>query len=180
MPVHASRAAALRPIALTLAIAFNPALPNAGETSRAPSRAAVVVAETKHVAVRATLSASEPPAGAKISVTVDVTPKPKMHVYAPGGKYTPVTLRVEPQSFVKAGAVVYPQPRDYFFAPLKEHAQVYSDPFRLVLDVTIGDGKEAVPSPLTLKATLEYQACDDKLCYLPASIPLQWTVKVRR
>jgi len=141
-----------------------------------------VSADTKHVEVRATLSNAEVTPGARISVAADITPKSRMHVYAPGAKYTPVTLRIEPHPFVTAHEVVYPPAKDYFFEPLKEHAQVYSEPFRLVLDVTIGERKTSAPMPsrLTLKAALDYQACDDKFCYLPASVPLQWTVKIKR
>jgi hypothetical protein len=156
----------------------------AGENPRKapPANAAVVSADTKHVEVRATLSDIEVTPGARISVAVDITPKARMHVYAPGGKYTPVTLRIHPQPFVKAHEVVYPPAKDYFFEPLNEHVQVYSEPFRLVLDVSIGDPKMAAPmaSRLTLKVTLDYQACDDKFCYLATSVPLQWTVKIKR
>ena len=135
--------------------------------------------------VRATLSDTEVTAGARIAVAVDITPKARMHVYAPGAKYTPVTLQIQPQPFVKAHDVAYPPAEDYFFEPLNEHAQVYSKPFRLVLDVTIGevsDQKMSAPMPsrLTLKGTLDYQACDDKFCYLATSVPLQWTVKIKR
>ena len=78
--------------------------------------------------------------------------------------------------------MVYPPAKDYFFEPLREHAQVYSEPFRLVLDVTIGNRNMSAPMPsrLTLKATLDYQACDDRICYLATSVPLQWTVKITR
>jgi hypothetical protein len=147
--------------------------------------AAVVSADTKHVEVRATLSDIEVTPGARISVAVDITPKARMHVYAPGAKYTPVTLHIEPQPFVKAHEVVYPPAEDYFFEPLNEHAQAYSEPFRLVLDVTIGEVRDQtmsarMPSRLTLKGTLDYQACDDRFCYLATSVPLKWTVKIKR
>ena len=29
---------------------------------------------------------------------------------------------------------------------------------------------------LTLRGTLDYQACDDSICYNPVSVPLSWTV----
>jgi hypothetical protein len=134
------------------------------------------------VEVRATLSDTEVTPGARISVAVDITPRARMHVYAPGGKYTPVTIRIQPHPLVKAHEVVYPAAKDYFFEPLREHAQVYSEPFRLVLDLTIGNRNRSAPMPsrLTLKATLDYQACDDKFCYLATSVPLQWTVKIKR
>jgi hypothetical protein len=73
---------------------------------------------------RATLSDTEVTPGARISVAVDITPKARMHVYAPGAKYIAVTLRIQPQPFVKAHEVVYPPAKDYFFEPLNEHAQV--------------------------------------------------------
>ena len=134
------------------------------------------------MAVRAALSDTEVTPGTRVSLAVDITPKARMHVYAPGAKYTPVTLRIQPSPHVKAHDVVYPPAKDYFFEPLREHAQVYSEPFRLVLDVTIGNRNMSAPMPsrLTLKATLDYQACDDKICYLATSVPLQWTVKITR
>jgi DsbC/DsbD-like thiol-disulfide interchange protein len=137
------------------------------------------------VAVRATLSDTEVAPGTRISLAVEITPKARMHVYAPGAKYIPVSLRIQPQPFVKAHDVIYPPAEDYFFEPLNEHAQVYSEPFRLVLDVTIGEisarqMSASMPSRLTLKGTLDYQACDDRFCYLATSIPLQWTVKIKQ
>jgi hypothetical protein len=31
---------------------------------------------------------------------------------------------------------------------------------------------------MTIKGSLDYQACDDRMCYLPASVPFQWTLTV--
>ena len=31
---------------------------------------------------------------------------------------------------------------------------------------------------LTLTGRLDYQACDDRVCYDPASVPLSWTLTV--
>ena len=36
-------------------------------------------------------------------------------------------------------------------------------------------GKENV----TVKGTLEYQACSDKECFNPVSVPLSWTLTLR-
>jgi hypothetical protein len=35
-------------------------------------------------------------------------------------------------------------------------------------------------SSLTLKGTLTYQACDERICFSPQSVPLTWTVAVRQ
>ena len=32
---------------------------------------------------------------------------------------------------------------------------------------------------MTVKGSLEYQACDDKQCFNPVSVPLSWTVTLR-
>jgi hypothetical protein len=31
---------------------------------------------------------------------------------------------------------------------------------------------------LTISGTLEYQACDDKICYNPVSLPLCWNLSL--
>ena len=33
---------------------------------------------------------------------------------------------------------------------------------------------------LTIKGVLNYQACDDKMCFTPQTVPLTWTVTVRQ
>jgi DsbC/DsbD-like thiol-disulfide interchange protein len=157
----------------------------ASAQSEPRSKAAVVSAATPHLTVRATPSATEVTPGARISIAVDITPKPGMHVYAPGGNYPAVAVRMEPQPFVRAHDVEYPQAQMYFYQPLNEHALVYSEAFRLVMDLTVGETSDpkargSAPSRLTLKGALEYQACDDQVCYLPTSVPLQWAVKIKR
>ena len=49
---------------------------------------------------------------------------------------------------------------------------MYAKPFRILQDIT-----SAKPGPLTVKGTLRYQACDDKVCYRPTNVPLEWTVR---
>src|SRR5437868_5919483 len=49
-------------------------------------------------------------AGAKVMLFVDVTPNPKIHVYAPGTKdFIPITVKLEPQANVKFGKLTYPK-----------------------------------------------------------------------
>ena len=100
-----------------------------------------------------------------------------MHVYAPGKHgYRVVRLTVEPQPWLRAHDTRYPPPEIYHYKPLNERVEVYSKPFRLVQDVTILATPEiqkplaAMPT-VTIAATLEYQACDDKVCYNPARVP---------
>ena len=148
-------------------------------------RGSVVTAFTPHVSVLATLSPIEVSPGSKVSIAFEVTPKPHMHVYAPGGQYRAVSVKLDPQPLFKAHGVVYPKAQTYFFEPLNERALVYSDPFQLVLDVTVGETPEQQAqlrgrSRLKLKGVLDYQACDDEFCYLPTSVPFEWTLKITR
>ena len=41
-------------------------------------------------------------------------------------------------------------------------------------------GALTAQSTLTIKGQLTYQACDETVCYLPASLPLEWRIRVAR
>ena len=107
---------------------------------------------------------------------IDITPKPKMHVYAPGETDgIPIEIRLDANPAIKAGKPVFPPPQKYFFPPLKLTQLVYSSPFRITLPITI------VPKPptgsLTITGTLHYQACDDAVCYVPKAVAVKWMLK---
>lgn len=123
--------------------------------------------------------------GTQFSIVLDVRPARGIHIYAPGVTgYKPIALSVEPQAGVAMRAAKYPPSEDYYFKPLNEHVQVYQRPFRIVQDVVI-DASPAnqsalkAASSLTIKGGLTYQACDDKICFTPQTVPLTWTVGLR-
>jgi hypothetical protein len=94
-------------------------------------------------------------------------------------------LSVEAQTGVVTRSAQYPPSEDYHFKPLNERVQVYQRPFRIVQDVLIDaspQGQTALKdvTTLTIKGVLAYQACDDKLCFTPQSVPLIWTVTLRQ
>jgi len=116
-------------------------------------------------------------AGAKLSLFVDVTPKPGIHVYAPGSKdYIPITVKLNPQAEIKSGKVAYPKSEMMSFAD--EKVPVFQKPFRLTQDVTL-DKSAKSGSRVTVVGTVSYQACDDRVCYPPESAPVSWTVLVK-
>ena len=130
----------------------------------APAPAARV--ETKHLIVE-TSSASR--AGRRVTLFVDVTPKPGMHVYAPGQPdYIPVSLTITSNPRVSSRPARFPRPEKYFFKPLGETQLVYSKRFRIVQDVTLQ------PGAIEITGTLRYQACDDVMCYMPVTVLLSW------
>jgi hypothetical protein len=115
--------------------------------------------------------------GQTVKLFVDVTPRPKMHVYAPGAKdYLPIALALNSPG-VRAGRLTYPASQDWYFEPTREHVPVYQSPFRLTQDVVVSPA--AKPGVLIVTGVLTYQACDDTICYRPVSEPISWTVSVK-
>jgi peroxiredoxin len=123
--------------------------------------------------------------GNRVALALDVKPGPRMHVYAPGAaNYRVISLKVDSPPFVRALPMKYPASEIYHFKPLNERVPVFQKPFTLVQEVVVEGTPQAQTAfrgkdSLTLTGTLEYQACDDKICYNPASIPVSWTLKFR-
>jgi hypothetical protein len=120
--------------------------------------------------------------GTRFSLVIDITPKPGMHVYAPGAtQYRVVAVNIPPQPYLRTTPIRYPASEIYHFVPLNERVPVYQKRFTLSMDVVRENTPEARKamtgmSELVVTGTLEYQACDDKICYNPASVPLSWKV----
>ena len=123
--------------------------------------------------------------GNRFSLVLDIRPGPRIHIYAPGAKgYRVVALTVEPQPNVRVLPVLYPASQIYFYRPLNERVPVFQKPFTLVQEVILEGTPQAQAAlrgkdSLTLSGRLDYQACDDKECFTPTSVPLSWTVALR-
>ena len=124
--------------------------------------------------------------GSLFSLVFDVVPHNGIHVYAPGPhSYKVITIRLDANPLLVTRQVKYPVPETYLFAPLQERVQVYQKPFRLLADVAIDASREARPklasvASVTITGTLDYQACDERLCFTPKSVPISYTVKLRQ
>lgn len=142
-------------------------------------------AETNHLSMSASISDATVAPGERVSIVVVVTPRPRMHLYAPGKHgYRFVRVSIEQQPWLRTHDTRYPPSEIYRFRPLDERVEVYSKPFRLVQDVTILATPEiqqslaAMPA-ITIAGALEYQACDDKVCYNPARVPFSFTLTTK-
>ena len=142
--------------------------------------------ETAHLEVSATQSDPAITVGSRFHLALDITPRPGMHVYAPGAGdagYRVIGLTLDLPGFLRLLAAEYPESEIYYFEPLDERVPVYQEPFRLVQEVVVEGDQEssaqlAEIDVLTLSGRLDYQACDDRVCYDPASVPLTWTLTV--
>jgi hypothetical protein len=142
----------------------------------AAARAAHTTTQTKHLTVSSAASSDRVRPGQRIALTLDLELQPSMHVYAPGVQgYIPVEWSMAPNASVTAHAVEFPKAEVLRLEAISESAPVYTGHVRLVRDVTIG---KAAPGPLEILGSLRYQACDDKTCYIPVTVPLKWTLQV--
>jgi len=145
---------------------------------------AAVEGETAHLKFTAYPSNTSVTVGTRFSLALDVTPGPKMHVYAPGAEekgYKVIGFNLDQPEIARIEPVSYPESEIYYFEPLDEHVPVYQEKFTILQEVVMnGDARaEEVMSKLdalTLTGTLDYQACDDAICFLPQSIPVSFTV----
>lgn len=141
---------------------------------------------TPHLTVRTWPSDEVVAPGERFSVVLDIVPKPAIHIYAPGQEgYIPISVTVDEDPALMPHAMVYPEPDIYHFKPLNERVKVYSHPFRLLQDVTVSPSQETRAraaeegATLTIRGQIRYQACDDQVCFMPATLPVEWTAKLK-
>lgn len=140
--------------------------------------------DTMHLTVHTSISATQISPGKSVSIAFDVTPKRNMHVYAPGKHdYQVITVKIDPQPWLRVQPAKYPPSEIYHFKELDEKVETYGKPFKLVQEIAILDSAEAkkalAAGPVKLSGRLEYQACDDKVCYAPTRIPVSFNLTVK-
>ena len=130
----------------------------------------------KHLTIVPSSSTNTATAGSQVSLYVDVTPNPGIHVYAPGAKdYLPIALKMDATAGVAVGALTYPKSQTLMFDGQK--IPVYDKSFRLAQRVTLDRSLKAGET-VTLTGTINYQACNDAVCFIPATAPVRWTIAI--
>ena len=140
--------------------------------------------ETAHLKLTAYPSNPSVTVGTRFSIAVEIEPNPKIHVYAPGAEemgYRVISLNLTPVPHIRFEPVEFPESEIYYFEPLDERVPAYQRPFTLLQEVTVAATNEALEAlsqldALTLSGTLDYQACDDLICFEPVSVPLSFTL----
>lgn len=149
----------------------------ASTVALAQSAPALQFKGNSHATIEATPAAVDVAPGGKASLSLDVTPKTGIHVYAPGTKdFIPIEVKFETKPEFKAGKTVYPKSELMTFGD--EKVPVFQKPFKLTNDVTIAKTAKA-GSTVTVSGVVHLQACDDKVCYPPENVPVSWTVNVK-
>ena len=126
--------------------------------------------------------------GLRFSLMLEVEPNPGMHVYAPGAEemgYRVIGFNMASSDYVRYEPVEFPESEIYHFEPLDEFVPAYQGPFTLLQEAVIDASAEIEAelkntNAITLSGTLDYQACDDAICYLPASVPVSFTLEFQQ
>ena len=123
--------------------------------------------------------------GTRITLAAEVRLPQAMHVYAPGTQgYKPIKLLIDPMPEVELKPATYPQSKTLFLPVINERVPVFEGTFRISQDVKVNSGVDFAGSlgkdgkTFTITGKLEYQACDDTKCYMPASVPVKWQLQV--
>jgi hypothetical protein len=134
----------------------------------------------QHATVVGAVSTPSVAPGGTANLWADVTPKPGIHIYAAGAQeFSPVALVMVKRVGINAGTPNYPAPS----APLSlkstiSDAPAYYGKFRITQPITIAKSAKSGES-MVVEGRVNYQACDDRLCYPVTSEPVSWTLTVK-
>ena len=132
-----------------------------------------------HLSVSAIAETTAAAPKTEVTLTFDVTPRRRIHVYAPGAEYQVVSVKLDTQPGVTAKKLDYPPSEMFLFEPTNEMVPVYIKPFTLKQVVNVTPAALKGKTTVTLSGTLEYQACDDKVCFKPNAIPFKFDVDTK-
>ena len=89
----------------------------------------------------------------------------------------PTTLKLEPPTDISLTSLTYPKGEDksFEFSP-DTKLNVYSGDF--TISVAVNAARSTPVGKYRVHGTLRYQACDDRQCFPPASVPMSLDVTV--
>lgn len=124
--------------------------------------------------------------GHRFSIVLDITPKPGMHIIAPGQhNYRVVALNLEVSDNLRTYPVNHPGSTEFLLASENIRLPAYAQPFRLIHDVAVvvnNETRQLAQKPgaaVTLKGALEYQACTEKACNPTQRVLFSWTLGLK-
>ena len=119
------------------------------------------------------LSADKLNAGSQLKFALVVNVASSWHINAnPASEpdLIPTTLTLKPPSTVVIDRIVYPTGKKTTVSWADQPVALYTG--RVIILVEAHVRSDATPTKLTLKGNLGYQACNDKVCAAPVTIPL--------
>ena len=117
--------------------------------------------------------------GGTAYVAIQVTLPEGFHVNANKPRdpaLIPVVLTVDAPSGMSVAEIVYPAPTDLEQQGASQPLAVYERQFAIGVRLDVASGMAL--GEINVPARLRYQACDEKLCYIPATASTGWTLRV--
>jgi len=122
--------------------------------------------------------------GNRVSLIAEIRLPPGVHVYSPEVQgYKPIGLSINPTADVVPVGLTYPRSKTLYLEAIHEHVPVFEDKFRIIYEITINRSREFLAAlrsgkQVAVTGELKYQACDERVCYPPASLPVSWKLQV--
>lgn len=119
--------------------------------------------------------------GSSETCRIEVRVRPGFHVQANpvlDPNLIPITLTLQAQSGVQAGAAIYPRARRFRLTGATDDLVVYGGSF--VIEAPIRVAQDAAPALVQLRGSLRYQACDERVCLPPRTVPVLVPVRIVR
>jgi len=151
-----------------------------------PPHVESVAMDHEHLQIRSGASDATVFPGSQFTLFVDVIPLPGVHIYGqeiPGG-YQGLEVTIEQLPYLTVLASRYPEASPLTLAWTDEELTGYTNPLRVTIDVALGTRQELAAvleagGGVTITGTVKLQACDDRICWAPDSIPTEWHVDLR-
>ena len=154
-----------------------------------PELSAEVTQDIKAPHLQLTLAQSDRSVipGGRVSVIAEIELPAGVHVYSPGVQgYKPIQLTLQGLPGIELHPVVYPSSKVLYLEAIQEHVPVFEGKFRITQDLTVtpsrtADALRSVFSKertISITGDLQYQACDQTVCYPPTSVPLRWQLQI--
>jgi DsbC/DsbD-like thiol-disulfide interchange protein len=121
-----------------------------------------------------------PGGSVRVELRIRVTPGYHINSNKPNSEFLiPTRLKLSPPAGLTPGAIVYPAGKDLTFAfSPKEKLSVYSGDFTVRAELrALGS---APAGSYKVPGELRYQACNDRACFPPTKLPVEFEVTVRK
>jgi hypothetical protein len=119
--------------------------------------------------------------GKPATATIKISVAKGYHVQAnpPSEKYLiPTEIQLKPSDGITIGKPIYPKGKPYRLKGSSSDLSTYDGTFDIQVPLKID--KAVTTDSQVLKGKLRYQACDDKVCLRPESIPLELHVDISK
>ncbi|MEZ5402011.1 MAG: protein-disulfide reductase DsbD family protein [Bryobacteraceae bacterium] len=118
--------------------------------------------------------------GSRLTLTLDLDLPEKMHLYAPGvaKPYIPIDWTIAESAAYDVFPASYPPSRQLRLEAIDETVPVFEGKLRVLREIKVAQFREAQKAAkdgkIEIQGVFRYQACDDRVCYAPQTIPLRW------